>query len=101
MINIVIDQPYGAAACASSHGRPLPMGDAVPAVPVVREPQLVVRQRQMAWPKSGQQGWSVFIGSHHAARKAEAHRREVVTYGATAMLNGDVWGPDPWRPHPV
>jgi hypothetical protein len=44
-----------------------------------------------------QQGRSVFIGASPAACPAQANLRPDVL----VMNDGNVWGPDPWRPPPV
>lgn len=104
-----------AAACTGSHGvsgsaasgalrtvMSWPTGGPVPIAPIPPIPAMarVMRQRRLAGPWSEHQGRSVFIGTNLLARKAEAHRR-AATVNDGYVRNGDVWDPDPWRPHPV
>jgi hypothetical protein len=64
-------------------------------------PASAARQRQLAWPQCAFEGRSVFTGISPLARKAEAHPRNVAGNDGDLTRNGEVWGPDPWRPHPV
>ena len=62
------------------------------------------RQRLAAGPRCEHKGRSVFTPAGSLARKAEAHQRNrgmAATNGGYVVRISDIWGPDPWRPHPV
>jgi hypothetical protein len=115
VISMNTDVPSWAVACvgpnavSATHGAslmltvtPWPMGDVAPTMaPATQARAHVMRQRRLAGLWSAQQGRSVFTGTASAACKAEVHRRNAVMNGGYVVLIDDVWGPDPWRPHPV
>jgi hypothetical protein len=89
--NVIIDQPSLAVAYKGPQG-----------ASVAPTTAHTLRQRVVAaGPQCGQQGRSVFTGTSSVARKAEALRRELAVNRGHVMRIGDVWSPDPWRPHPV
>jgi hypothetical protein len=109
VISMSTDTPSWAVACAGSRdvsgfaasgvsGMVLP-SPATPTAPLAPTAH-VTRQRRLAGSWSEHEGRSVFTGTNSLARKAEAHRRDVVMNGGYATLNDDIWDPDPWRSHP-
>jgi hypothetical protein len=108
VISMRANGPIWAVATTGAHGvSALSISALSGALPTVTAGHISVRLRRLAWPQCGQRGSSVSTAAQPIARiaafagKAEAHQRFVDVNDGDLMRAGAVWGPDPWRPHPV
>lgn len=103
VISMRANGPIWAAAGTGAYG----VSGLSGALPTVQAGHVAVRLRQLAGPQCGQQGSIVPTAAQPMARaaafagKAAAHPRHVDVNDGDLVRLGTVWGPDPWRPHPV